>query len=79
MANAIDGEAVLGVFDQDLVAANGRVMRVRPSQASDLDAMRRFYDRLSDTSTFQRFFGLRPAMLDTRLQPPWVTTSSSVS
>lgn len=68
---AIDGEAVLGVFDRDVLATNGRVMRVRPSQASDLDAMRRFYDRLSDTSTYQRFFGLRPAMLDARLQPPW--------
>lgn len=67
---AIDGEAVLGVFDRDVLAANGRVVRVRPSQASDLDAIRRFYDRLSDTSTYQRFFGLRPAMLDERLHPP---------
>lgn len=66
----IDGEAVLAVFDRDVLAANGRVVRVRPSRPSDLDAIRRFYDRLSDRSTYQRFFGLRPAMLDEQLHPP---------
>ena len=65
-----DGEAVLGVFDRDVLAANGRVVRIRPSRASDLDALRLFYERLSDRSTYQRFFGLRPVLFDERLHPP---------
>ncbi len=66
----IDGEAVLGVFDRDVLAATGRVVRIRPSRASDLDALHAFYDRLSDRSTYQRFFGLRPVLFDERLHPP---------
>ncbi len=69
----LNGEAVLGVFDRDVLAAAGRVVRIRPSRASDLDALRTlhaFYERLSDGSTYQRFFGLRPVLFDERLHPP---------
>ena len=66
----VESEAVLGVFDRDVLAATGRVVRIRPSRASDLDALHAFYDRLSDRSTYLRFFGLRPALLDERLHPP---------
>ena len=61
---------MLGAFDRDVLAANGRVVRLRPSRSSDLGALHRFYDRLSDRSTYQRFFGLRPVRLDDQLHPP---------
>jgi len=67
--SGIDSDAVLAAFDRDVVATNGRVVRVRPSQASDREAMQLFYDRLSDRSIYQRFFGLRPPALDRQLHP----------
>ena len=37
----------------------GRAVRIRPARPSDISALRDFYDELSDTSTYYRFFGLR--------------------
>ena len=65
-----DGDLLLEAFDRDVVAATGRVVRIRPTRADDVPALRRFYDALGERSTYFRFFGLRPALLDEQLHPP---------
>jgi acyl-CoA synthetase (NDP forming)/GNAT superfamily N-acetyltransferase len=62
-------ERVLAGFDRDVLLATGRAVRIRPSRRGDVPAMRAFYDALSHESTYFRFFGLRPALLDDQLYP----------
>ena len=64
-----ESAAVLEAFDRDVLLSTGRAIRVRPSRPSDVTAMRRFYEDLSDRATYFRFFGLRPAILDQHLDP----------
>jgi acyl-CoA synthetase (NDP forming)/GNAT superfamily N-acetyltransferase len=60
---------VLERFDRDVLLATGRAVRIRPSGDTDVAAMRSFYESLSDRSTYFRFFGLRPALLDPYIDP----------
>src|SRR4051812_14032781 len=64
-----ESAGVLEAFDRDVLASTGRSVRVRPSRPSDLPAMRRFYDDLSDRATYFRFFGFRPASIERYLNP----------
>jgi GNAT superfamily N-acetyltransferase len=42
---------------------------LRPAVPTDAAAVARFYDELSNRSSYSRFFGLRPARLDALLPP----------
>ena len=53
-------EDELRTFERDVLLATGRAVRIRPARPPDINALREFYDELSDTSTYYRFFGLRP-------------------
>lgn len=65
----IHAEAGLVRFDRDVLLSTGRTVRIRPSRSSDLGALRSFYDRLSDRSTYLRFFGWRRVLPDEQLRP----------
>lgn len=65
-----ESAAVLVPFDRDVLLSTGRAVRIRPSSSNDLDALHRFYDELSDRSTYLRFFGTRPHRDDAELHPP---------
>jgi GNAT superfamily N-acetyltransferase len=47
---------------------NGRPVDIAPAGPNDIVRIRSFYDRLSDTSTYFRFFGLRPALPERELE-----------
>ncbi len=64
-----EGAAGLAEFDRDVILATGRTVRVRPARPDDLDALRRLYDGLSDSSSYTRFFRLRPVLPDSWLLP----------
>ncbi len=76
MSIAIDGHdaegpttaSVLARFGRDVLLANGRTVRVRPSTADDVAAIRAFYEALSDTSSYFRFFHVRRTMSATELE-----------
>lgn len=68
----VDSPAILQRFDRNVLLVSGEAIRIRPAEADDLPAIREFYDDLSDRSTYLRFFGLRPALLDQQLRPPAV-------
>ena len=65
-----ESAAVLAPFDRDVLLSTGRAVRIRPSTAEDLPALRTFYDELSERSTYLRFFGIRPYRDDADLHPP---------
>ena len=46
-------------FERDVLTADGRPVRVRPAVFSDAPRLQTFYDGLSDTSSYYRFFGIR--------------------
>jgi GNAT superfamily N-acetyltransferase len=48
--------------------ANGRPVDIAPAGPNDIARIRSFYDTLSDTSTYFRFFGFRPAIPDRQLE-----------
>ena len=54
-----ENDQALGTFERDVLLVTGRAVRIRPARPSDISALRDFYDELSDTSTYYRFFGLR--------------------
>lgn len=60
----VDSTTLLARFDRDVLLATGRAVRVRPATTSDLDAIHGFFDHLSDRSTYFRFLGIRPAIVD---------------
>ena len=49
----------LATFERDVLLVTGRAVRIRPARPSDIGALGDFYDELSDTSNYYRFFGLR--------------------
>jgi len=60
--------ALLAPFDRDVLLVTGRVVQVRPADASDVDRLRSFYRQLGDTSTYFRFFGIRRFIPDAELE-----------
>ena len=60
--------SLLAPFERDVLLATGRAVRVRPASPRDVERLRSFYQQLDDTSTYSRFFGLRPFIPDDELQ-----------
>ena len=60
--------SLLAPFERDVLLATGRAVRVRPAKPRDIERLRSFYQQLDDTSTYSRFFGLRPFIPDDELQ-----------
>ncbi len=60
--------SLLAPFERDVLLATGRAVHVRPASRRDVDRLRSFYQQLDDTSTYSRFFGLRPFIPDDELQ-----------
>ena len=58
---------LLAPFARDVLLATGRPVRVRPAQADDVAALRRFYGELSEASTYFRFFGVRTSIPEAEL------------
>ncbi len=54
--------AMLASVSGTALLATGRSVDIAPASAADVDRVREFYDRLSDTSTYYRFFGIRRAL-----------------
>jgi acyl-CoA synthetase (NDP forming)/GNAT superfamily N-acetyltransferase len=50
---------LLAPFTRDVLLATGRAVRIRPARIDDVESLRRFYDELSETSSYYRFFGAR--------------------
>jgi len=48
--------------------ATGRPVDITAVEPADLERVRSFYDGLSDTSTYYRFFGIRPALPEHELR-----------
>jgi acyl-CoA synthetase (NDP forming)/RimJ/RimL family protein N-acetyltransferase len=59
--------AVLEPFARDVLLATGRAVHVRAANGDDVAALRDFYARLGDTSTYYRFFGVRRIIPDDEL------------
>ena len=55
---------LIAALERDVVLATGRTVRVRAVRTRDVAALRSFYDRLSEKSSYYRWFGLRPAIPD---------------
>ena len=55
---------LLAPFTRDVLLSTGRAVRVRPAEPDDVASLQRFYDDLSDTSSYFRFFGFRPSIPD---------------
>ena len=52
-------------FLRDIPLEDGTMLRLRPVKPTDRDEVKRFYDvELSDTSSYMRFFGIRPHLSD---------------
>ena len=60
-------EAVLEPFARDVLLATGRPVHIRATNGGDVAALRDFYARLGDTSTYYRFFGARRFIPDDEL------------
>ncbi len=60
--------SLLAPFERDVLLATGRAVHVRPASPRDVERLRSFYQQLDDTSTYSRFFGLRPFIPDDELQ-----------
>jgi GNAT superfamily N-acetyltransferase len=52
----------------DELLINGRQIHIAPAQLADLDRLRSFYQHLSDTSTYFRFFGIRRSIPERELR-----------
>jgi len=52
----------------DGLLINGRPVHIAPSQMADLERVRLFYQHLSDSSTYYRFFGIRRAIPERELR-----------
>jgi acyl-CoA synthetase (NDP forming)/RimJ/RimL family protein N-acetyltransferase len=50
-----------------VLLATGRAIHIRASNSADVAAIRDFYARLGDRSTYYRFFGVRPIIPDDEL------------
>lgn len=48
--------------------ANGQQIVLAPARPQDAGVVRSFYDSLSDTATYYRFFGMRPALIEDELR-----------
>lgn len=48
--------------------ANGTAAMILPAASRDLNSVREFYQELSDTSSYYRFFGIRRAIPDSELR-----------
>jgi acyl-CoA synthetase (NDP forming)/RimJ/RimL family protein N-acetyltransferase len=55
---------LLAALERDVVLATGRAVRVRSVRPGDVVGLRAFYDRLSDKSSYFRWFGARAAIPD---------------
>jgi GNAT superfamily N-acetyltransferase len=62
-----DDAGLAGVCGQALLA-NGRPVDIAPAVPTDLARVRSFYERMSDTSSYYRFFGIRRALPERELQ-----------
>ena len=52
-------------FLRDIPLKDGTMLRLRPVKPADRDEVKRFYDEeLGDTSSYMRFFGIRPDLSD---------------
>jgi acyl-CoA synthetase (NDP forming)/RimJ/RimL family protein N-acetyltransferase len=59
--------AVLEPFARDVLLATGRAVHIRATNHDDVGALRDFYTRLGDRSTYYRFFGARRNIPDDEL------------
>jgi GNAT superfamily N-acetyltransferase len=60
--------ALLEPFARDVLLATGRAVHIRASNSDDVAALRDFYTRLDDRSTYYRFFGARRIIPDDELR-----------
>ncbi len=60
--------AMLAGVSGTALLATGRPVDIAPASAADLARVREFYGRLSDTSTYYRFFGIRRALPEQELR-----------
>lgn len=68
MRDRVVDDAVLAGVGGPALLANGRPFDIAPAIPTDLARVRRFYERLSDTSSYYRFFGIRRALPERELQ-----------
>ena len=61
-------QRLLAPFARDVLLATGRPVRVRPAQADDYAALARFYNGLSEASSYFRFFGVRSVIPEAELR-----------
>lgn len=62
------GSAPLDGVSGTALLANGRSVDIAPAAPADLARVRTFYERLSDTATYSRFFGIRRAIPERELR-----------
>lgn len=60
-------------WEADVILNDGDIATLRPITPADRDAIRAFYDRVSDQSKYLRFFGTHPALTDDDLDR-WLHT-----
>jgi|GEM_PF-435174 len=58
---------LLAEFDRFVATTTGRTVYIARARPADAALLRGFYEHLSDTSTYYRFFGIRPAITDDHL------------
>lgn len=63
-----DTADVLSEFPIQALLANGRTVSVAPAREAEIAAVHSFYESLSDTATYYRFFGMRPALIEAELR-----------
>ena len=51
-------------WEADVILNDGDIATLRPITPGDRDAIRAFYDRVSDQSKYLRFFGTHPTLTD---------------
>ena len=66
-ARSLDAALLDGVAGEALLA-NGRPVDIVPAGPADMERVRTFYGRLSDTSSYYRFFGIRRAIPEQELR-----------
>lgn len=60
-------------WEADVILNDGDIATLRPITPADRDAIRAFYDRVSDQSKYLRFFGTHPTLTDDDLDR-WLHT-----
>lgn len=60
-------------WEADVILNNGDIATLRPISPADRNAIRAFYDRVSDQSKYLRFFGTHPTLTDDDLDR-WLHT-----